>query len=148
MDTSALGPPISNGNEIEDPNNPVVKQIEADLGDDPGSQAVRRALSQLGVPYVYEGESPGQAFDCFGLTNWACGRAGESLPRTAAEQQSACTPVSMNQLKPGDLLFYGQPAHHVTMYVGHGMMVEAPHTGERVRLVPVRPPTSAGRPHS
>jgi peptidoglycan DL-endopeptidase CwlO len=101
--------------------------------------AVDAAKSQLGVPYVWGGESPGVGFDCSGLVQWAWGQAGVRLPRTSGEQFEATTPVSIADLEPGDLLFYGPDgADHVAMYVGGGMMIEAPETGEVVHLTPLR----------
>jgi cell wall-associated NlpC family hydrolase len=101
--------------------------------------AIAAAKSQLGVPYVWGGESPGVGFDCSGLVQWAWGQAGVRLPRTSGEQFGATTPVSIADLEPGDLLFYGPDgSDHVAMYVGGGMMIEAPQTGEVVHLTPLR----------
>jgi cell wall-associated NlpC family hydrolase len=160
----SLPAPIDNGNEIETPSDPKVAQLESSLGNDTGSKAVKDELSQLGTPYVYGAETAGQAFDCSGLTDWAYDKAeggspqpgvrGQSIGKTAAAQEAFCQQkgtmiTDMSQLKPGDLLFYNEgksTPQHVAMYAGQGMMVEAPDTGERVRLVPMRQPTAAGRP--
>ena len=97
------------------------------------------AETQLGVPYVWGGESPGAGFDCSGLVQWAWRQAGVSLPRTSGAQFAASTPVSIADLEPGDLLFYGPSgSDHVAMYVGGGMMIEAPETGEVVHITPLR----------
>ena len=89
------------------------------------------AKSQEGVPYRWGGESPGGGFDCSGLTQWAWGRAGVSLPRTAAAQYGAIAHVSLSSLEPGDLLFWGAGGgiSHVGMYVGGGDVIDAPETG-------------------
>jgi cell wall-associated NlpC family hydrolase len=101
--------------------------------------AIAAAESQLGVPYVWGGESPGAGFDCSGLVQWAWRQAGVSLPRTSGAQFAATTPVSIADLQPGDLLFYGPGgSDHVAMYVGGGTMIEAPETGEVVHLTPLR----------
>jgi cell wall-associated NlpC family hydrolase len=110
--------------------------------------AVRAAYSVLGVPYVYAGASPKQGFDCSGLTMWAWAKAGVRLPHSAALQYATIRHVARGQLRPGDLLFFYSPIHHVAMYVGGGMMIEAPHTGAVVRKVPVywQMFVGAGRP--
>jgi len=100
-----------------------------------GSQAqiaISSAESQLGVPYIYGAAEPGVGFDCSGLTMWAWGRAGVSLPHVAALQYAELPHVSRSQLQPGDLVFFYSPIHHVGIYIGHGMMVDAPHTGAYV----------------
>jgi peptidoglycan DL-endopeptidase CwlO len=104
-----------------------------------GGGAVAAAETQLGVPYVWGGESPGQGFDCSGLVQWAWRQAGVDLPRTSGAQFGATTPVSVADLEPGDLLFYGPDgSDHVAMYIGGGMMIEAPETGEVVHETPLR----------
>jgi peptidoglycan DL-endopeptidase CwlO len=100
-----------------------------------GAAAVAAAESQLGVPYVWGGETPGVGFDCSGLTQWAWAQAGVSLPRTAADQYDAITHISLDDLEPGDLLFWNDGTssiQHVAMYVGGGEVIQAPETGETV----------------
>jgi cell wall-associated NlpC family hydrolase len=100
--------------------------------------AVAAAKSQIGVPYQWGGESPGVGFDCSGLTQWAWGRAGVGLPRTAQEQYDAVVHVSLSALQPGDLVFWGSGGiSHVGVYVGGGNVVHAPETGETVRVDPI-----------
>jgi len=95
-----------------------------------GAAAVAAAQSQLGVPYVWGGETPGVGFDCSGLTAWAWGQAGVGLPHFSGAQMADSTPVPIADLEPGDLLFYGPGgSDHVAMYIGGGEMVEAPYTG-------------------
>jgi cell wall-associated NlpC family hydrolase len=99
-----------------------------------GAGAVQAAESQLGVPYVWGGESPkGSAdpgFDCSGLTAWSWGQVGVPLPHYSGAQMDDSTPVPISDLEPGDLLFYGPGGDtHVAMYIGPGTMVEAPYTG-------------------
>lgn len=104
-----------------------------------GAAAVRAAETQLGVPYIWGAESPGQGFDCSGLTAWAWGQAGVALPHYSGAQMADSAPVPISDLQPGDLLFYGPGGSaHVAMYVGGGEMIEATFPGTVVRIDPVR----------
>jgi cell wall-associated NlpC family hydrolase len=109
--------------------------------------AVKYAYAQLGKPYVFGASGPG-SFDCSGLTMRAWEAAGVSLPHNAAMQQSDIPSVSVSDLQPGDLVFFGDPAFHVAIYIGGGNIIQAPHTGADVEITPLAymPPTSAGRP--
>jgi len=110
-----------------------------------GQAAVRAAESQLGVPYVWGGESPGSGFDCSGLTQWSWAQAGVSIPRTSQAQYASVQHVPLSNLQPGDLLFYFNldgtgTVDHVAMYVGSGpygsqTVIQAPETGETVSYV-------------
>lgn len=91
------------------------------------------AKSRLGCPYVWGADGPG-SFDCSGLTMWAYSRIGISLPHSSAAQIGCGQRVSRGDLQPGDLVFFGSPIHHVGMYVGGGMMIEAPYSGASVRI--------------
>jgi peptidoglycan DL-endopeptidase CwlO len=115
------------------------------------SAAVAAAESQLGVPYVWGGETPGVGFDCSGLTQWSWAQAGVSIPRTAQAQFDAIPQVSLGALEPGDLLFWGDGTgdiYHVAMYVGGGDVIQAPETGEDVSISPIWDDqlVGAGRP--
>ena len=92
------------------------------------------AQQYIGTPYVYGGASPA-GFDCSGFTQYVFGRAGISLPRTAAQQYAAATPVSNPQ--PGDLVFFGSPVWHVGIYAGNGMMIDSPKPGTTVQYRPL-----------
>ena len=98
-----------------------------------GAEAVAAAESQIGVPYVWAGATPGVGFDCSGLTMWAWAHAGVSLSHSAAAQYAETVHVPLSDLQPGDLLFYqeGDTIGHVTMYVGPGQMVQAMETGHQ-----------------
>lgn len=85
------------------------------------ADAVRNALSQQGVPYVWGGTTPGQGLDCSGLTQWAYRDAGVEIPRLAQEQ-GVGVQISQQDLAPGDLLVWDG---HVAMYIGNGQLVEA-----------------------
>jgi cell wall-associated NlpC family hydrolase len=100
--------------------------------------AVDAALSQVGKPYQWGASGP-DSYDCSGLTMWSWAHAGVSLPHNSGAQYSATKHVPRPDLAPGDLLFYGNPIHHVGMYIGNGQMVEAPYTGSQVGV------TSIGR---
>lgn len=99
--------------------------------------AVAAAWSQIGVPYRFAAESPGVAFDCSGLTKWAWGRAGVSLPHQSRAQYGSVPHVSRDQAQPGDLIFYYSPIGHVGIYIGGGQMIHAPATGKTVSVVAV-----------
>ena len=96
--------------------------------------AVRAALSQLGVRYVWGGATPGQGFDCSGLTMWAYRQVGVNLPHYGGDQWNAGIHISRGQLQPGDLVFFYSDIHHMGMYLGNGKFIHAPHTGDRVRV--------------
>ncbi len=96
--------------------------------------AVRAALSQLGVAYVWGGATPSGGFDCSGLTMWAYHQVGVNLPHYGGDQWNAGIHVSRSQLQPGDLVFFYSDIHHMGMYLGNGKFVHAPHTGDRVRV--------------
>jgi cell wall-associated NlpC family hydrolase len=104
-----------------------------------GAGAVQAAESQIGVPYVWGGETPGVGFDCSGLTAWSWGQVGVGLPHYSGAQMADSAPVPVSDLQPGDLLFYGPGgSDHVAMYVSPGTMIEAPYTGADVRLTGLR----------
>jgi cell wall-associated NlpC family hydrolase len=104
------------------------------------SGALHSALSQLGVPYVWGGETPGAAFDCSGLVQWAYRTAGIAIPRTTQTQWAQLPQLDpATPLEPGDLVYYGPDdgPTHVGMYLGDGRMIDAPYTGVDVRVDPV-----------
>ncbi|MEY9848116.1 cell wall-associated NlpC family hydrolase [Streptacidiphilus sp. BW17] len=100
--------------------------------------AIRYAEAQLGKPYVWGGNGP-YGFDCSGLVQQAYQRAGVSLPRVAADQYRATTPITASRLRRGDLVFWSSSSrasgiHHVAIYLGGGRYIEAPHPGADVRI--------------
>lgn len=101
--------------------------------------AIVAARTVLGDPYVWGATGP-DAFDCSGLTGWAYRQAGVDLPRTSREQWTVGRHVDLAELAPGDLLFWaadtGDPGsiHHVTLYLGGGLMIAAPDTGDVVKV--------------
>jgi cell wall-associated NlpC family hydrolase len=104
--------------------------------------AVGWALAQVGDPYRWGASGP-DAFDCSGLTSSAYRAAGVRIPRTSLAQWGAGRHPDVPALLPGDLVFYGDQArnpgtiHHVGLYIGNGLMVHAPHTGEVVRVASI-----------
>ncbi|MEV4556025.1 NlpC/P60 family protein [Kitasatospora sp. NPDC049285] len=98
-----------------------------------GRKAVAFALAQLGKDYVWGGDGP-DVFDCSGLTSQAWLAAGRGIPRTSQEQWAQLQHVPLNQIRPGDLIVYFGGATHIAMYIGGGLMVQAPHTGDVVKV--------------
>jgi cell wall-associated NlpC family hydrolase len=97
--------------------------------------AVAYALSKVGHRYVAGADGPG-TFDCSGLTMAAYRSAGVSLPHYSKAQYGATRHISRSELRPGDLLFYfGGGAHHVSMYIGGGMMVSASNPRDGVEII-------------
>jgi len=100
------------------------------------------ALSRVGMPYIWGAAGP-SAFDCSGLVQWSFAQAGVVMPRVAADQARTGPSVPVNQLQPGDLLFYHTdptaPSYisHVAIYLGNGRMIQAPQPGMDVEVVPV-----------
>jgi len=104
-------------------------------GGDLGRQAVSIARKYLGVDYKWGGNDPKTGLDCSGLTKLVYGRLGVDLPRVSRDQAKVGTKVdSLKEAKPGDLVFFDDPVDHVGIYVGNGKMIEAPHTGAKVRV--------------
>lgn len=101
-----------------------------------GNEVAIRAISLLGSPYEWGASGPA-TFDCSGLVRFIHDQLGIFVPRTAAEQYSAATPVDVDDLEPGDLLFFrieGRQISHVAIYTGEGRFVHAPQTGRSVEL--------------
>ncbi|WP_159456470.1 C40 family peptidase [Intestinibacillus massiliensis] len=98
------------------------------------NQVLDYAASFLGTPYVYGGSSP-SGFDCSGFTSYVYKNTVRSIPRTATSQRNALTNVSMDELKPADLVFFGSGGSisHVGIYVGNGKFIHSPHTGSVVK---------------
>jgi peptidoglycan DL-endopeptidase CwlO len=123
---------------------PVVGEVAASGS---AGAAVQQALAQVGDSYVYGATGP-DAFDCSGLTMFAWAAAGVSLPHSSSAQMGSGTPVSIDALQPGDLVFYYSPVSHVGMYIGNGQLVHAanPSTGVQVTSVDSMPISGAVRP--
>ncbi|MFI0722748.1 NlpC/P60 family protein [Streptomyces sp. NPDC021224] len=112
-----------------------------------GDAAIAYAFAQLGKPYVWGAVGP-DSYDCSGLTSQAWGHAGVPIPRTAEEQWAKLPRVPLSLLRPGDLVVYFPKATHVALYIGNGLVVQAPHTGSYVKISPIgaNPVLGAVRP--
>jgi cell wall-associated NlpC family hydrolase len=115
------------GASVPAPAAPVVASSQA------AQVAVNTALAQVGKPYVWGASGPG-SFDCSGLTMYSYAAAGVSLPHSSSAQSGMGTPVSRDQLQPGDLVFFYSPVSHVAMYIGNGQIVHASTSGEPVKV--------------
>jgi murein DD-endopeptidase len=102
-----------------------------------GDEVTLRAIAQVGKPYRYGGADL-NGFDCSGLVYFIHRELGVTVPRTAAEQYSASTPVNVRRLEPGDLLFFRTTKRkrvtHVGIYAGGGRFIHAPQTGREIEL--------------
>jgi cell wall-associated NlpC family hydrolase len=98
-----------------------------------GTTALRAALTQRGKPYVWGAAGP-DSFDCSGLVLWAFAQEGISLPHYTGDQWNAGMHVSRADLEPGDLVFFFPDISHVGIYLGNGLMVDAPSTGQVVQV--------------
>ena len=101
-----------------------------------GAQALQEALTRRGDPYVWGAAGPDQ-FDCSGLVVWAFAQEGIALPHYTGDQWNSGVHVARADLEPGDLVFFFPDISHVGIYVGNGLMVDAPDFGAVVRVEPV-----------
>ncbi|HZL63590.1 MAG TPA: NlpC/P60 family protein [Thermoleophilia bacterium] len=106
----------------------VVPKVDPNSPGHPEIVAI--AQRYLGVPYVWGGASP-SGFDCSGLVMYCYAQIGIELSHGATDQQRSSTPVPLSDLRPGDLVFFGNASfsHHVAIFVGGTTIIEAPHTG-------------------
>jgi cell wall-associated NlpC family hydrolase len=109
------------------PSAPVLDPLRA--------QVIFTAMQMVGVPYLWGGSTPA-GFDCSGLVQYAYSNAGLQLPRTAADQFAAATPLTIEDAVAGDLLFFNDRSRtsHVAIYLGEGRFVHAPNGGNHVSL--------------
>lgn len=98
--------------------------------------AAHVAMAQRGKPYRWGGAGP-NSFDCSGLVQFSFRAVGVNVPRTSRAQSTAGVPVSRNNLRAGDLLFFYNPVGHVGIYLGYGVMVHSSTYGKPVSIVPV-----------
>jgi cell wall-associated NlpC family hydrolase len=98
------------------------------------ARAARVAVSAVGVPYRFGGESPASGFDCSGLIRWAYSHVGIDLPHSSYALYGEGRSVPRSRMAPGDVLFF-EGIGHVGLYLGRGRMVHAPQTGRSVEVV-------------
>lgn len=113
---------------------PVGTIVVPGTADPRTATALSYIVAQIGKPYVWGATGP-NSYDCSGLMLRGFQAAGvRSMPRVSQGQQVWATPVDKKDIQPGDLVFFGQPAYHVGVYIGGGLMIDAPYTGARVRV--------------
>ncbi|MFD5159565.1 NlpC/P60 family protein [Streptomyces hawaiiensis] len=151
MASGALGSEHSNGKGESDGNKGSkgskgsTSSVRAPSAE--GGRAVRYAVRQLGKPYEWGAEGP-RTYDCSGLTSQAWAEAGTPIPRTSQEQWRRLERIELDELRPGDLVVYFPKATHVALYLGDGMVVQAPRPGAKVKVSPIaaNPVLGAVRP--
>lgn len=100
-----------------------------------GQAVVDEAKKYLGVPYVWGGTNGKTGLDCSGLVQLVYKKFGVDLPRVSYQQARAGTAVAgLAQARPGDILAFGSPVHHVAIYMGDNKMIEAPRPGKNVQI--------------
>lgn len=111
-------------------------KVRSQSNSEKGENIALMAQSMLGKRYLYGGSSPQQGFDCSGLVFFTHTQVGDYVPRTSRDQLSASQEISLDELQPGDLLFYrinGKPSH-VGIYIGNNQFVHAPSSGKTVSV--------------
>ncbi|WP_093172723.1 C40 family peptidase [Sinosporangium album] len=112
------------------------------IGEGKAAQAARWAMTQQLKPYIWGAEGA-HGYDCSGLVMWAYQKVGIRLPHYTGSQWTAGKRIPKNQLRAGDLVFFYNDLHHVGIYIGSGLMVHAPRTGDVVRVASI-----ANRPYA
>jgi peptidoglycan DL-endopeptidase CwlO len=118
----------------------LAKAAGVDLADIQGTPVqiavIKETMKYLGIPYVWAGATPSGGFDCSGLVLYVYAKFGIQFPHGATMQAHMGDPVSLSTAQPADLVFFGTPAfyHHVGIYIGNGLFIEAPHTGDVVKV--------------
>ncbi|MDR2443280.1 MAG: C40 family peptidase, partial [Deltaproteobacteria bacterium] len=94
---------------------------------------LKTAFSQVGNPYRYGGSSPETGFDCSGFVGWVYQQYGVKLPRSSRDMLKVGDPVSREELRPGDLVFFNYGYSHVGIYTGDDKYIHSPRTGKRIQ---------------
>jgi cell wall-associated NlpC family hydrolase len=108
-----------------------IKIPEGDVG-----AVLRYALNQIGQPYVWGAVGPG-SFDCSGLMQTAYRTVGYNLPRVSIQQATVGQQIARSEIRPGDMIFYFNPVHHVAMAIDGNRAVHAPSAGQNVKIAPI-----------
>lgn len=98
------------------------------------SQFLETAAYYMGIPYVWAGDRPATGFDCSGFTQYVYAQHGVYLPHYSGWQAQMGLPVMPEDIMPGDLVAFGYPVHHVGIYVGDGLFIHAPRTGDVIKV--------------
>jgi peptidoglycan DL-endopeptidase CwlO len=109
---------------------------QSSKGSSVAQRAVAAAMTRLGDRYVFGATGPSR-FDCSGLVQWAFRQAGISTTHYTGTLWNDYRHIPESQLKPGDLVFFYRDHHHVGIYIGNGLMINAPHTGDVVRIASI-----------
>ena len=118
---------------------PPVGAFAGNLSKNPGiNRLIKYGEKFIGTPYQWGGESP-SGFDCSGFVQYVYSHFGVNLPRVSKDQAAYGRPVSAANAKAGDLVYYGEGpgVHHIGIYLGGGKFLEAPHTGDYVKIAPI-----------
>lgn len=111
-----------------------------------GDSIVAAGMKYLGTPYKWGGTDPATGLDCSGFVQRAYNDCGVSLPRVSSAQATMGTAIdSLADAGPGDLVAFGNPVHHIGIYIGGGKMIDAPHTGDVVSIQPAGGPSKIRR---
>jgi cell wall-associated NlpC family hydrolase len=101
------------------------------------NQLVQTAATYMGIPYVWAGDRPSTGFDCSGFTQFVFAQHGVTLPHYSGYQAQMGVPVDPKDIQAGDLVAFGFPVHHVGIYIGEGLFINAPRTGDVVKIEPL-----------
>lgn len=133
-------------NNLEKNSNLTNPLVEKNGINEQGQQIIAFTKEYLGVPYVWGGTTP-NGFDCSGLMQWVFAHNGIQIPRVSQDQQQFAEKIPIEDIRPGDLVFWGSPAYHVGLYIGEGYYIHAPQPGDVVKIThnSYYPFESAGR---
>lgn len=131
---AANGNNSSSGGSSSKPSNPVPPSRGEGQGSASAASLINYSYKFLGIPYVWGGTTP-SGFDCSGFTSYVFRAFGYNIGRTTYDQIDVGTPVSRDQLKPGDLVFPN--AGHVGIYIGNGQIIHSPQTGDVLKISPI-----------